>query len=287
MKDIIKTRNIIRKKYKALKSGRIESETLLEDAFKSITKPLKELVEKTESNRHELKEEAPYKSKAIKTPEKLEWDDYLPVTEETARKFFDSPQGSTSLQQYFKHEKLDDLPAKYLKIYATQKGKIDQTYGIYYDNDSYKWKVGNSDINIDNSDIFIKNKSYKGSKGLYELLFMKNPNKNLYTADDLNNYKTILNDTSAHKRYYDPDGQINGSKSIKYKEIISKLMHREGRGLFKQLTKGWNEYVYWDDPNELVDRLRLLIASQQAGHNNHNNEIISIIEELKEADIIV
>jgi len=74
MKDIIKTRNIIRKKYKALKSGRIESETLLEDAFKSITKPLKELVEKTESNRHlksELKEETPYKSKAIETPEKL------------------------------------------------------------------------------------------------------------------------------------------------------------------------------------------------------------------------
>lgn len=44
--------------------------------------------------------------------------------------------------------------------------------------------------------------------------------------------------------------------------------------------------MYWDDPNELVDRLRLLIASQSAGHTGHNNEIISIIEELREANII-
>ena len=43
---------------------------------------------------------------------------------------------------------------------------------------------------------------------------------------------------------------------------------------------------YWDDPNELVDRLRLLIAERSAGNNNHDNEIHSIIEELREAKII-
>ena len=46
-------------------------------------------------------------------------------------------------------------------------------------------------------------------------------------------------------------------------------------------------YIYWDNPNELVNRLRLLMASKKAGHNNHDNEIISIIEELKEAEIII
>jgi hypothetical protein len=46
------------------------------------------------------------------------------------------------------------------------------------------------------------------------------------------------------------------------------------------------EYRYFDDVNEIVDRLRLLIASQKAGNHNHNNEIISIIEELREAKII-
>ncbi|KYQ52676.1 hypothetical protein ALC60_08208 [Trachymyrmex zeteki] len=47
------------------------------------------------------------------------------------------------------------------------------------------------------------------------------------------------------------------------------------------------DYVHWDDPNEIVDRFRLLEASRQAGHNAHNNEILSIIEELREAGLII
>jgi hypothetical protein len=46
-------------------------------------------------------------------------------------------------------------------------------------------------------------------------------------------------------------------------------------------------YEYWDDPNELVDRLRLLIASRDAGHSGHENEILSIIEELREAGHVI
>lgn len=56
----------------------------------------------------------------------------------------------------------------------------------------------------------------------------------------------------------------------------------------KELTNSScsNMHSYWNDPNELVDRLRLLIASKSAGHSGHNNEIISIIEELREHKII-
>lgn len=46
-------------------------------------------------------------------------------------------------------------------------------------------------------------------------------------------------------------------------------------------------YVYWDNANELCDRLKLLVASQNAGHSGHHNEIVSLIEELREAKIIV
>jgi len=38
------------------------------------------------------------------------------------------------------------------------------------------------------------------------------------------------------------------------------------------------DYIHWDDPNEFVDRFRLLVALRQADHNAHNNEILSIIE---------
>lgn len=45
-------------------------------------------------------------------------------------------------------------------------------------------------------------------------------------------------------------------------------------------------YEFYDDPNELCERLRLLIASKAAGNSNHSQEINSIISELREAGVI-
>ena len=47
------------------------------------------------------------------------------------------------------------------------------------------------------------------------------------------------------------------------------------------------DYVHWNDPNELVNRLRMLEAPRQTDHNAHDNEILSIIEELHEAGFII
>ena len=47
------------------------------------------------------------------------------------------------------------------------------------------------------------------------------------------------------------------------------------------------DFVYFDDINEIVERLKLLISSKIAGHTGHENEIISILEELREANIII
>ena len=47
------------------------------------------------------------------------------------------------------------------------------------------------------------------------------------------------------------------------------------------------DYVYWDAPNELMNRLRLLDASHRAGNNARDNEILSIIEKLREAGLII
>lgn len=45
-------------------------------------------------------------------------------------------------------------------------------------------------------------------------------------------------------------------------------------------------YEYYDDPNEICDRLRLLLMSKQSGNTNHFQEINTILEELREAKII-
>lgn len=63
-----------------------------------------------------------------------------------------------------------------------------------------------------------------------------------------------------------------------------------GRGMIdltkKEFHNNSNNFVYWNDANELVSRLRLLVSSVSAGHTGHNNEILSIIEELREENII-
>lgn len=45
-------------------------------------------------------------------------------------------------------------------------------------------------------------------------------------------------------------------------------------------------YEYYDDPNELVERLMLLTSSKGAGNSNHDQEMNSIVEELRERNII-
>lgn len=60
-----------------------------------------------------------------------------------------------------------------------------------------------------------------------------------------------------------------------------------GEGLQKRLQRrSTPDYRYWDDPNELCGRLRLLIFSKQVGNTELDSEIISTLEELQEAGFI-
>ena len=71
------------------------------------------------------------------------------------------------------------------------------------------------------------------------------------------------------------------------RKLNNKLDKRVGKGIIpRTMTLNDNKinYVHWDDPNELVS---LIEASRQAGHNAHDNEILSIIEEFREADFII
>ena len=53
-----------------------------------------------------------------------------------------------------------------------------------------------------------------------------------------------------------------------------------------QITKNLIDYIYWNDSNYLVYRLKLLIAAQNADNTGQRNEINAIIVELYEANII-
>lgn len=74
------------------------------------------------------------------------------------------------------------------------------------------------------------------------------------------------------------------------KRIASKELVTYGEGLESDFIPYSNEtpiFQYFDDPNELCERLRLLLASQSAGNTNHTQEINSIVEELRELGLII
>ncbi len=70
-------------------------------------------------------------------------------------------------------------------------------------------------------------------------------------------------------------------------EADERESNTSGNGLMK-VIKGVKSLrgFYWNDPNELVERLILLHASKAAGNTSVYNEILAIEEELREANII-
>lgn len=166
------------------------------------------------------------------------------------------------------------IAGKYIKLlFGPDKRNIDSTFG-FRNLGSDGLAIGEIPIQISNNDISIQDKTYTGTSGLYELLTLSKPVN--YTPADLKTYKRILVQTRAHLNAMN---KIKSSSGYKYRNIIKTLFNtttpKEGKG-----------YQYWDDPNELVDRLRLLLSSEQAGNKSHNGEVLDIIDELREAKII-
>ncbi|XP_043480014.1 uncharacterized protein LOC122509820 [Leptopilina heterotoma] len=268
--QIAKASEAIRRKHRMLKLGKEEVENVLIKTFKPIVQPLQKIVNLTDTEHENVK---------IEKKEK-KMDDSIYYESETEK----SPDD-------------DKISNKFLYLLNhNRKQCLDSTYGIRKLSDG-SLMIGDSPITFEDQHVKIGNKRYLQTLGLLELLFKSKPTTSLISEDDERNYKEILIATNAHKKKYSSSESIRTDKSYKYLNFISQFFPRtptkrssvSGSSLPKFMITNKNfqrEYIYWDDPNELVDRLRLLMASQAAGNPSHNNEIMSIIEELREAKII-
>lgn len=178
------------------------------------------------------------------------------------------------------------LIEEYVRKVSQQDKDFDTTTGVR--NLVSGLKIGDSHIKFHENSFEVQGQTYDATTGLLELLFKKKPQN--YTKSDLDVYKGLVLATNVYKKGYAKSGGLRSDKSDKYQNIILNLVRKSGKGLPKYLIEHKEshdiDYIYWDDPNELVDRLRLLISSQAAGNTNHSNEIFSIIEELRESKII-
>lgn len=263
--DLVKSASEIREKFRALKRGKFIDEEQRIEMFKPITNPLEKLSNLSNfSNFSTPAIQAQQPSIRTATPSKIPAIQGRPPP--------------LTLQ-------FGKTAAKYLSNYMMNKSITDTTYGLRKDDDDpNNFKIGNENAEIASDDIIIAGAVYKGTEGLWELLTLKKPVT--YTQDDLNTYKDILIKTDAHKKSYNPDAQISSNSGSKYTKIIGPLFKdKTGEGL-REVTNNKVDHIYWNNPNELINRLRLLILSRDAGNTGVNNEIESIIEELREEKII-
>ena len=71
------------------------------------------------------------------------------------------------------------------------------------------------------------------------------------------------------------------SKSPKWVGILSPIWEK-----YKKIRWGKGIVVIPSDPNALLERLDLLLASQEAGHIGVGNELVSICDELKRQGVL-
>lgn len=212
-------------------------------------------------------------------------------------RFIKTPTGIQYAREYINSHFTGKLSKEYFLKLIKGTNDIDYNYGVRIEGNN--WMIGDKNIEIDNDDLIVDGERFEGTRGLYELIFMKRPNDYVYDKNDLDKYGLILKKTNAHRRNHSASGQVKSNRGEKYKKIISLLIKHfprtdpmstnvdilneavTGSGIL--LTNAKPNIVYWNDPNELVSRLKVLLASKQNGNNAHDNEINAIIEEIKEA----
>jgi len=302
LQELVKARKAVKRKYDLLKSEKDSVERAATETFKPITLPLEQLVKEKKMKREK------YSEKLIQFPKK-ETKSQKVFDESSSDSFHatSEPQFKSSIEDLRKEDynlssslKHDDSVESDIEQEKTVMEKkdddddvflpttdFDKVYGIKKEGEGYV--LGNVKIQFKNNDIIVGNKKIPRTPGLVELIVLRKPQN--YSTEDKQAYRRILEASRAH---LNKDGRLKKhAVSWKYKHIISDMFsgassQRFGQGLlprFKIAQKHSRmNYVYWDDPNELVERLQLLISERSAGNYNHENEIHLIVKELPEGN---
>ena len=153
--------------------------------------------------------------------------------------------------------------------------------------------IGKEHVIIKDNNIFLPKlgETFIGTDGLWELLTSKNPQN--FTNEDEDMYEDLMVMTNALHRDNDEDNPHpkGNHKTFKWLNIIRPIWYRNKRGVYrfpkkKEGQEGKGVVVIPSDPNALLERLDLLLASQEAGHTGVRNELVSICDELKRQGVL-
>ena len=299
IRDFIETRKRIKDNFVAKKVGEIEYQTGLTKLFKPVTETqkatAKEITDAQKAAAEKITQELlPIKAGIEGLPGAISFPAY-PALEMTEEELI----------------KIGPIARKYIQ---SNLGRATTRAGLHSEDDNLK--IGYKPVKIENDDIIINDKRFKGTPGLWELITSNNiPEKEKYGAADLRDYITIMHITKAT---YDKNNKRIGGNNKKMNELIKPLVIALEKGGGDKLiteinkhfgfeeddeeeyeeeyeedaiypftpTKGTGLKILPSDPNALIERFDLLFSSKKAGHTGVRNEIVSILDELKRQGIL-
>ena len=177
-------------------------------------------------------------------------------------------------------EEEDESVGEIAKDYLNMEFR-DRKFGIRKEKGHY---IGKTHVIIKDNDIIIPKtgERLEGTTGLWELIMSKNP-KN-FTEMDYDNYRYLITTSKVLHRGDNPKNPYpKASGSYKWMFLLRPIWF----GLEpKEGYKGKGVVVIPSDPNALLERLDLLLASQKAGQTGVRNELVSICDELKRQGVL-
>lgn len=216
-----------------------------------------------------------------------------------------SPQGRDKMDNYLSNFPVHARP--YIKYLASGvaspqlKVRFDTTYGPKVSSNG-GLTLGSKPLKFGLDSIAVGNKTYPGTRGLYQLIFLKDPT---FEQEDFDNYEKIVQDTSVARHAYSRLREVNRFGGDKYTNVISKIygpvkvkQPKLGMGLsknpllnYEHLEQGFTSsrdrsqeappVERITDPNSLVQALKLYLSAVSAGNLYMQSRADRVIDRLK------
>ena len=114
---------------------------------------------------------------------------------------------------------IGEVAEKYLRKFAT-KSEADTMYKLYDRQGNFY--IGNKPVIIIDNNIVVDGEEYEGR--IWELIVSKNPDDNIYTNDDYENYARLMLKTNTLHRDNNPDSNYTkSSKGYKWNTILKDI----------------------------------------------------------------
>ena len=256
VKEYLELKKNIRDNLLSERIGESELQTSLSKFYKPITETQK-------ATAREITEELkPIKEGIEKLPETIQ-----PIIKATEEEKEEEEEDDEEL--------IGEIAKDYLNMeFRDKKFGIRKEKGHHY--------IGNKHVIIKDNDIIITKTGeiLEGTRGLWELIMSKSPQN--FTDMDYDNYKYLIIMSNVLHRGDNPKNTYpKSSGSYKWTYLLGPIWKSKKEGY-----QGKGVVIIPSDPNALLERLDLLLASQEAGHTGVRNELVSICDELKRQGVL-